>query len=110
MARDGVSWVRGGLVETALAAYDLAVRRYPRHPSLPSLGSCSTWELVSVSDLRQRWGYIGKARTAIQSGLTVYYTSWWKKTERAASWRPSSVLAMSNNQHSPLFQTNPPAA
>jgi hypothetical protein len=51
MALHGVSWVRGGLVETALAAGGLAVRQNRRHPSLPSLGSFSTWELVSVSDL-----------------------------------------------------------
>jgi hypothetical protein len=41
MALDGVSWVRGGLVETALAGYGLAVRHNRRRPSLPSFGSCS---------------------------------------------------------------------
>src|SRR5438874_3434554 len=51
MALDGVSWVRGGLVETALAARGLAVRQNRRRPLLPSLGSCSPWELVSASDL-----------------------------------------------------------
>ena len=35
MALDGVSWVRGGLVETALAARGLAVRQNRRCPLLP---------------------------------------------------------------------------
>jgi hypothetical protein len=32
-ALDGVSWARGGLVETALAVCDRAVRQNRRHPS-----------------------------------------------------------------------------
>jgi hypothetical protein len=38
MALDGVSWVRGGLVETALAARGLAVRQNRRRPLLPPSG------------------------------------------------------------------------
>jgi hypothetical protein len=38
MALDGVSWVQGGLVETALAARGLAVRQNRRRPLLPPSG------------------------------------------------------------------------
>jgi hypothetical protein len=51
MALDGVSWVRGGLVETALAARGLAVRQNRRRPLLPPSGHAPPWELVSASDL-----------------------------------------------------------
>src|SRR2546430_17008151 len=58
MALDGVSWVRGGLVETALAARGLAVRQNRRRPLLPPSGHAPPWELVSASDLWW-WGYAG---------------------------------------------------
>ena len=57
MALDGVSWVRGGLVETALAARGLAVRQNRRRPLLPP---------GSSSQSRLRWfcrlGLEGKVR------------------------------------------------
>src|ERR1700720_823427 len=59
MALDGVSWVRGGLVETALAARGLAVRQNRRRPLLPPSGHAPPWELVSASDLWWRRGYAG---------------------------------------------------
>ena len=59
MALDGVSWVRGGLVETALAARGLAVRQNWRRPLLPPSGHAPPWELVSASDLWWQRGYAG---------------------------------------------------
>ena len=54
--------------------------------------------------------FIGKARTAIQSGLTVYYTSWWLAALSVFKLAALFVRAMSNNSIHPFFQTNPPAA
>src|ERR1700680_4263972 len=63
MALDGVSWVRGGLVETALAARGLAVRQNRRRPLLPPSGHAPPWELVSASDLWWRRVYAGSNST-----------------------------------------------
>src|ERR1700730_3200169 len=59
MALDGVRWVRGGLVETALAARGLAWRQNRRRPLLPPSGHAPPWELVSASDLWWRRVYAG---------------------------------------------------
>jgi hypothetical protein len=59
MALDGVSWVQGGLVETALATLGLAVRWNPRRPLLPPSGHAppGSWSIVlRFCDLRsQAW-------------------------------------------------------
>ena len=53
MALDGVSWVRGGLVETALAARGLAVRQNWRRPLLPPSGHAPPWERPEILDRRR---------------------------------------------------------
>src|SRR5580704_549279 len=66
MALDGVSWVRGGLVETALAARGLAVRQNRRRPLLPPSGHAPPWELVSASVLRRfRFDALGRPQDVL---------------------------------------------